>query len=51
MYLTPAAEMSIHFQSEAIDVVDAVRGIKTFFQIIGKLKESSALIFSTSLPL
>lgn len=30
--------MSLHFQSEAIDVVDAVHGIKTFFQIIGKLK-------------
>ena len=51
IYLTLAAEMSLYFQSEAIDIVDAVRGIKTFFQIIGKLKESSALIFSTCLPL
>ena len=46
--LTPAAELSLHFQREEIDVVDAARGIKSFFRIMGKLKESSALyIFST----
>ena len=45
--LTPAAELSLHFQREAKDVVGAVRGIKSFFRIMGKLKESSALIFST----
>ena len=45
--LTPAAELSLHFQREEIDVVGAARGIKSFFRIMGKLKESSALIFST----
>ena len=45
--LTPAAELSLHFQHEAIDVVGAVRGIKSLLRIMGKLKKSSALIFST----
>ena len=45
--LTPAAEMSLHFQCGEIDVVGAVHGIKSFFRIMEKLKESSALIFST----
>lgn len=43
--LTPAAELGLHFQREAIDVVGAVHGIKSYFRIIGKLKESSARSF------
>ena len=45
--LTPATELSLHFQCEEIDIVGAAHGIKSFFRIMGKLKESSALNFST----
>ena len=45
--LTPAAELSLHFQRETIDVVGAVQGLKHFFRIMEKLNASSELIFST----
>lgn len=45
--LTPAAQLSLHFQRETIDVVGAVQGLKHFFRIMEKLNASSELIFST----
>ncbi|KAJ7394708.1 hypothetical protein OS493_000534 [Desmophyllum pertusum] len=44
--LTPAAELSLHFQREAIDVVGAVRGIKIFFRITGRVKKFIDLVNS-----
>lgn len=45
--LTPAAELSLHFQREAIDVVGAVRGpIKSFFRITGRVKKFIDLVNS-----
>ena len=43
----PAAELSIIFQSEKIDVVEAVRAVKKFFRIMNKLSESSEVVFTT----
>lgn len=45
--LMPAAELSLLFQRESIDVVEVMRGVKTFFRIMEKLKESPEIIFDT----
>jgi hypothetical protein len=45
--LVPAAELSLIFQREKIDVVEAVRAVKKFFRIMNKLSESSEVVFTT----
>ena len=45
--LMPAAELSLIFQREKIDVVEAVRAVKKFFRIMNKLSESSEVVFTT----
>ena len=45
--LTPAAELNLLFLHESIDVVVVVRGVKTFFCIVEKLRESPEITFDT----
>ena len=45
--LVPAAELSLIFQREKIDVVEAVRAVKKFFRIMNKVSESSEVVFTT----
>ncbi len=45
--LVPAAELSLIFQREKIDVVEAVRAVKKFFRIMNKLSASSEIVFAT----
>ena len=45
--LVPAAELSLTFQREKTDVVEAVRAVKKFFRIMNKLSESSEAVFAT----
>jgi hypothetical protein len=43
----PAAELSLIFQCEKIDVAEAVHAVKTFFRIMSRLSESSEVVFIT----
>ena len=45
--LVPAAELSLTFQREKIDVVEAVRAVKKFSRIMNKLSESTEVVFAT----